>query len=177
MWATLKNVAVTGLVMLAHQALSFYRVSIPLPQLQRAIAGQFPVERRNLLLTVSLLHPVITLDEAANRVGLALTIQLTASGTVVAHWRGHLDGTLEYQQKSGAFYLAQSQLRGIDTNGNLTEFRGTVQRLIETVLAQLFAATPIYRLERDNVQHVLARLLLKSVTVKQDRLVVQLGLY
>jgi hypothetical protein len=177
MSATFKKLAVTGLVVIAHQALSCYRISIPLTRMQRAIAGQFPVERRNALVTVTLLDPVITLDEAANRVGLALTIQLAATGAIVARWRGHLDGTLEYRQQPGAFYFAHPQLRRMDTNGKPAEFRGTVRRLIETILDQLFALTPIYRLERDNVQHVLARLLLKSVTVKRDRLVVQLGLY
>jgi hypothetical protein len=157
-------------------AAHFYTFSIPLSQLQHKVSRQFPIEKTNYWLTVRLLDPVVRLDEEANRIGVELTIRLHTLGDLTFQWRGLVDGRLEYHRETSGFYLLNPNLRRLHLDGAPSHYQSITRTVTGLLLDKVFATTPIYQLDTTKFRHSLAKLLLKSMTIKKDKILIELGL-
>jgi hypothetical protein len=140
------------------------------------VSQQFPLEKTNYWLTVRLSDPIVKLDEAANRIGVELTICLQTLGNISFQWRGLIDGRLEYRRKTGGFYLLNPNLCHLRLDGAPSRYQSITRTIIGVLLDKVFATTPIYQLDTTKFQHSLTKLLLKSMTIKNDKILVELGL-
>ncbi len=156
---------------------TFYSIPIPLAAIQALIATKFPIHKQSSLWTFTLCDPVVRLNETANKIGIELTLCLTAMGNIRYEWRGLLEGRVKYNRTAGEFYLGDLAIRQNGSTDGLDRYIGSLLVVAEALLEKIFSTTPLYRLEQSKLQHVLARLLINSVTVKQDRVVLELSLY
>ena len=154
----------------------FYTFSIPLSHLQHKVSQQFPLEKTNPWLPVRLLDPVVRLDEAANRIGIELTLRLQTLGDLTLQWRGLVDGCLEYRRETGGFYLLNPNLCRLRLDGAPSRYQSITRTITGILLDKVFATTPIYQLDNTKFQHSITKLLLKSMTIKKDKILIELGL-
>ena len=118
-------------------------------ELNKKLLGYFPIEKKYLLVFhVTLNNPRFSLPEGADRIqaGIDLVLNIWVD-------REHLD-----------------------VHGIPEKYAPLVRTALTEALAQQFANHPIYSLSRTNSKEVLARLVLKSVIVKNRELVVTLGI-
>jgi hypothetical protein len=172
------DLALAPLLTVASKVLAaFYKIEIPLADIQRAIQKQFPIEKEKYWLLITLCDPVVRLNEGDNRIGIELTLRLRVPGNVSHQWRGLIEGRLEYNREKGEFYFFDPTLHQIHLDGSLRRYKNSVLTLVEALLEKAFSTTPVYKLNQEDFKHLLARLLLKSVTVQKDQIVAELGLY
>jgi hypothetical protein len=122
------------------------------------------------------LDPVVRLDEAANRVGIELTLHLQTFGDLTLQWRGLVDGRLEYRRETGGFYLLNPNLHRLRLDGAPSRYQSITRTITGILLDKVFATTPIYQLDTTKFQHSLTKLLLKSMKIKNDKILIELGL-
>jgi len=153
----------------------FLEFKIPLAQIQQEIETEFPVERNKYSFSMTLFDPVVRLDELANRIGVELTIAMRAPFKFNLQWRGLFHGRLEYRRKSGEFYIVNMQIQKIGADGLPSQYKNIVLSTAEKLLDRAMAEAPIYQLDRANWQHSIAKLLVKSVVIKQDGILVEMS--
>lgn len=172
------ELTLAGLLTVAKQALTpFYTIKIPLVAIQSVIAQQFPIEKEKYWLAITLCDPLVKLNESENKIGIELTLRLTIPGNVSNEWRGLIEGRLEYDREKGEFYFLDPTIHQMHLDGSLKRYKNAILMIAEPVLEKVFSATPVYKLDQENFKHLLARLLLKSVTIQKEAIVVELGLY
>lgn len=156
--------------------------------LQAAVASYFPLSSDQLgpprkPVRVTLTDPEVLLEPGAHRVGLRFRVAVEPdgkgplppgkpadplTGTVTSH------GALSYRPEDGAFYYSQPTIDELSFPQLPPQFEAPVRELTETLLAQYVQAKPIYTLSGDTKSKA-ARLVLKSVTVRDGKLLVELG--
>jgi hypothetical protein len=172
------DLASAGLLTAAKQALTpFYSIKIPLAAIQLVIENQFPIEKKKYGLTITLRDPLVRLNESENKIGIELTLRLTIRANVSNEWRGLIQGRLDYDREKGEFYFLDTTIHQMHPDGSLKRYKNAVLMIVEPLLEKVFSTTPVYTLDQENFQHLLARLLLKSVTIQQNAIVVEFGLY
>ena len=172
------DLALASLLTVASKVLAtFYKIEIPLADIQRVIQKQFPIEKEKYWLLITLCDPVVRLNESDNRIGIELTLRLRVPGNVSYQWRGLIEGHLEYNREKGEFYFFDPTLHQIHLNGSLRRYKNSVLTIVEALLEKVFSTTPVYKLNQENFKHLLAKLLLKSVSVQKNNIVVELSLY
>jgi hypothetical protein len=173
----LKKLPLFGLLVLANKAVNFYKLKIPLSDLQKQIVKNFPIQKEKYFLLITLADPVVKLDAEKNRVGIIFTTSVNTAGHVTASWRSLIDGQLHYHREAGAFYLSELKIYNNEKGESSDTPAASVLYFMETMLNMFFLDVPIYRLDDKNLKHILARLLLKTISVQKEKLVITFNLY
>ena len=172
------SLTLTVLVIAANRALTtFGKIRVPATTIQNLIEPKFPIQMEQYWLTLALCNPLVKLNESANKIGIELTLRLSAPGNIGSEWRGLVEGRLDYNREKGEFYFLEPVLKLADIEGFFAQYQNLILTMAGTLLTGLFAATPIYKLDQEDFRHLLTKLLLKSVTVHKDQLLIELGLY
>jgi hypothetical protein len=172
-----KKLPLFGLLVLANKAVNFYKLKIPVSDLQKRIEKSFPIQKKKYFLSVTLADPVVKLDAEKNRVGIIFTTYLHTSGQVTASWRSLIDGHLHYDREAGAFYLSELKIYSNERGESSDSSTPSVLYFVEKILNMFFSDVPIYKLDDNNLKHILARLLLKTIKVHKENLVITFNLY
>ncbi|MCP5196007.1 MAG: DUF1439 domain-containing protein [Gammaproteobacteria bacterium] len=152
-----------------------YTVRIPEATLQRLLESRFPLEKTRYGCTLAVRDPVVRLQAGDGTVGLEVTLQATLPGGFRPAWRGWITLRLDYQRDQGAFYLRDPRLQSPDFPGMLAGYAKPVLTLIGLALDPVLAATPVYTFDLADYRHRWARMFLKSVTVRDGQLLLELG--
>ncbi|NJN45962.1 MAG: DUF1439 domain-containing protein [Candidatus Competibacteraceae bacterium] len=131
--------------------------------------------QQKFLLELTLSGPVVKLDEDMQRVGVHFAASAQLPCKLEISWRGLVHGLLEYRRDSGSLYLLDLKLQGTDSQGVPVKAL-PIQPLVERLLQRALDNTPIYQLDDKDINQAVARLLVKSIHIKKDRLIVELGL-
>ena len=151
--------------------------SVSEQQIEQRLQGYFPFHREALLgqLRLDLAQPDLILANGSERAELVLQSKITAAGSV---WPGNvkLSFGLDYDNKTGTFYLIEPRVQNLNTDGvPQTVSNGMVKYLLPLV-QQYLTRVPIYTLKSDasTTQNV-ARKTLKKVAIKDKQVKVYLG--
>ena len=145
-------------------------------QLQKKVDAVFPVDENKALLRVRFSNPQVILPTAGERIGLALDIRAQLPGGRKARGRLHVDSGLIYDPNRGEIALADPRLDSLDVAGVPKRFESALQAVAEVVAKRYLAQIPVYRLNADDYKESLAKLVLKSVSVRDGEVVAVIGL-
>jgi hypothetical protein len=165
------------LLVLANKAVNFYKLKIPLSDLQKQVEKNFPIQKKKYFLLITLMDPLVKLDAKRNRVGIIFTTHLNTPGGAIASWRSLIDGYIHYDRETGAFYLSQLKIHSNEKGESVDTPTVSVLYFVESMINLFFSDVPIYKLSDDNLKHILTRLLLKTISVQENKLVITFNLY
>ncbi len=149
---------------------------MPRSALQAIVGARVPRRKGQFGLALTLCDPLVQLDGAPGRMGIALTLRLSGPREAERAWRGLVAVRVDYDRQRGQLRLLEPTLQRFDLCGVPVLRRSTVLRLAASLLAPVLPAAPIYTLPPGTLQHAIAGLLLRRITVGDDELVVELGL-
>lgn len=161
-------------------AQSDYEYRFTEPELQEKLGARLPLTKTYLyIFDVTIDEPRVDLVEGSDRIAagvdIVLNIKLGSSGTPLG---GAVDmsGAIDYQPARGEFYLTDPVIETLRIDGVPDRYAEQSRSVIESALVEYYRTRPIYTLEGTDAAKVAGRLLLKDVTVKNEQLVVTLGL-
>jgi len=145
-------------------------------ELQESVQKKFPLEKGGKLLKLVLSDPKVDLKEGSGRIGISAGVAVEAlgkakSGTV------RVDGELEYVPEKGEFLLKDPKVLEVDAEGMKQTDKEKVAALATTAFKAYFAEHPVYRLKDGKMKDQLLKHTLKSFSVKDGKLVVEMGLF
>ena len=151
-------------------------ISFTAVELQAKIVKQFPLARRGKLAKVVLWHPEVLLQAGSQRIGLHAEVEIAP--VLGRAFRGTMafDAGVDYNADKGEFYLVDSRIGALEFDEVLGQCRALVRELANQVLGRYLDQLAVYRLDPDDFEESLAKLVLKEVAVEGGRLVLRIGL-
>ncbi len=172
----MKDAMLKALMLAANKLLSLYKLEVRQAELQRWVESKFPIRRENFV-TLTLRDPIVKLEPEDDRIGIELTVRAEIGKGVAVEGRWLVDGEPAYDRDKGEFYLHNPAVRSVNPALFIQDSNPLTQGVNEAILGKIFYHLPVYTLKDDRLSHSLAKLLVKSIKVRGDRVIVELGLY
>jgi hypothetical protein len=145
-------------------------------ELQKKIDQQFPMELKGALAKVELRHPAVFLDKDTQRIGLRADMKIAPPIGRKFSGQMEFDAGVEYLPERGEFFLVDSRVRHFQLDDVPEMYQDMVRGLANEILKRYLEELPIYKLDENDFKESLAKLVLKSVVVKEGKLVLDMGL-
>ena len=144
--------------------------------LQKRVAEKFPLDQELLFLfTITYSNPVVKLEEGSDRIGIGLDASAKLASSKLVKGRFEADWQVRYDPAVGALYFDDPKIQKFGVEGLSPEIQETVAKLAKPFLSDYLRRVPVYRLKPGDLRQDLARGVIKSVSVRQGRLVVVVG--
>jgi len=171
-----------------------HTVEIGRETVQASLEGSFPLTYQapggKLPLELVLSQPETLLEAGATQMGLRLKISVNEirgakrprlpgppppalpplEGDITVH------GDIEYESATGEFFYRNCEITDLKFNASAGPRHAAIRRAATAALKLYLNKTAVYQLDGDNTQLQAARMLLKSVAVKDGKLLVEIGL-
>ena len=154
-----------------------YTLKITEQELQTKIAEAMPIEKKQFFVTIRLSDPKVDLIKQSNRIGIFINIDATAPGGIAGKGRANITGTLRYDAERGAFHFVQPKIVHIEIDNLDERYAPKVKSMAQYAITKALINKPVYTLKDDKAQHQLAKSVLKSIAVKDENLVLTLGIF
>ena len=151
-------------------------VTLDRAALQRRIERMLPIVREDELIKVRLHHPQVILTENSNRIGLRLQLDATAAQQFSVSGLAGVDGVLRFVGRTGEFYLDDASVEELQVNGIPSLYLEQIQQAADGVVRDLLQDRPVYVLGQMGESTRIMGSKIKSVTVHDGKLVIELAL-
>ena len=130
------------------------------------------------LLTVYLEEmPKVTLGTSPNRIGITARLGIQLAGTKPLPAKISGSSSIVYNEAKKAFFLLAPEVNTVDFPLLPKALEGTASSLLSNHLGKTISTHPIYTLPEDgSVKERAARRLLKSIEIRQDKVVAKFAL-
>ncbi|MEI7908833.1 MAG: DUF1439 domain-containing protein [Verrucomicrobiota bacterium] len=155
------------------------KISITQGMIDAALARKFPKDSTYLkIVRVSYLNPRAVLLANQDKVLVSLDVRVTVGITgLEKSYTGSasLITKVGYNPADYRFYLEEPELQSLEVAKMPATYRETLREGLNLIASEFINAVPIYKLSKNDTQTNLAKLLLKDVTIHNDKVVVTLG--
>ena len=166
------------LVLHCASAFSFsYTLELSEADIQERADAMMPLEKKKFFVTTILTNPVIDLIEITNELGISTDVAVKAPGNIVGNGEVSFTGTLRYDNDSGSFYFDNLKVVSLDVKKAPPDSLPKIKKILEFVAKKFLAKKPVFTFKDDNLKHKLAESTLKSISVKNETLIIELGLF
>lgn len=145
-------------------------------ELQEKISRALPIEKNKLLFTIVVSSIDVELKEGSDRVGLIADMEIKTPHLSTGKGQAYIDGKLAYNKADGSFYFHESEVKQISFENVPDKYQEVVRSIFQRAIRRRLAKTPVYQLKQNTTKHQIARTLLKSVKVIDQKLILELGL-
>ncbi len=149
-------------------------------ELRNHLDARLPYEGRHLyIFDVALDNPRIDLVDGADRVagGVDVVVATSFAGRELSFsGAADMSGGVRYDPEQRAFFLKDPIVEKLRLGGVPDAYANKANEAISVALREFYRTRPLYVLEPDTAAKSAAHLFLKDVAVKDEQLVVTLGL-
>lgn len=149
-------------------------VSISKADIQKMADMKFPIEKNAALVNIRLYSPLVFFKD--DSIGLAMQYSANLLLTGIS---GSVSFKCKpvYKPENTSFYMSNFELIDItmDNAGNFID-KDKLMGFISMIINDLFSNTPLYTLKPEDYKQNMARMVLKSVSVRDENLVLTLSL-
>ncbi len=144
--------------------------------LQAKLTQKFPRKEKHPLMAVTFSNPEILLEPGADAMGIRLEIKMAPrlgkqrKGKVVA------EGGIEYRPQRGEFFIVRPKVISIELDDLKGKYEKSVRSVADRIVEQYLSEVAVYRLDQKDFKQKVAKLVLKSVDIRDGKLVVVVGL-
>ena len=136
-----------------------------------------PLTQKNNFVSVTVKEPVIDLRKGSDKIALSSAIDATVMGGKTASGTIDVAGNIEYNKDDGAFYLQNIEVLNFKSDKISDAYKDIVKVLAQQVLNTALKTHPIYKLDTSKTQDKLVKATLKSVKIKDEKLLLKMGLF
>lgn len=153
-----------------------WTVELTEDELQEKIDRSLPIEKKKLLFTVRVSSIDVELKEGSERIGLSSEMEIKSPHFTTGKGQALVDGKLHYNRTDGSFYFHEPEVRQVTFENIPDRYQEVVKVIFQRALSRRLAKTPVYKLKDNKTKHQIAKVLLKSVKVVDQKLILELGL-
>jgi uncharacterized protein DUF1439 len=148
-------------------------ITIPRTTIQEMVDQKFPYDKNAVVARFTLTSPEIYLSDP--NIGMKLKYSANLFNKEIA---GMVDfnGKITYRPEEAAFYMTDFDIVEITVDQANFSHQDKLKAGILKVVNNYLDGYPVYRLNQDDYKQNLGKVLLKSVRVKGDNVLVDLGL-
>jgi len=157
-----------------------YVVRLSESDIQGKLEEKLPLTKTYLfIIQVTLNNPRVNLKNGSSKVGAGLDVVFNITlnknpkpfgGTV------DVSGGVRYLSEKGQFFLTNPVIESLTVQGIDPKYTNKANKALTKALAEYYKNHPIYTLRVTDVKQAAARMVLKDVIVKNQELVITLGI-
>ena len=155
------------------------KVNITQGMIDDALAKRFPKEKTYLkIVRVNYANPkaVLLPDQEKVRVSLEVRVSVGITGLEKSYaGSASLTTRVGYNPTDFRFYLEEPELLSLEVPNIPENYRETLREGINLIASDFVDKVPIYKLAKSDTKTQLAKLLLKDVSIRKNKVVVTLG--
>jgi hypothetical protein len=151
-------------------------ITLDRADLQRRIDRMFPIVREDELVAVRMHHPQLILTGHSDRIGLRVRLDATAAERFSVSGRARVDGVLRFAADTGNFYLDNAGVEELQIDGVPDLYAGQIRQLADRLVRDLLQERPIYTLGQRGESKRIMGSKIKSIKVRDGKLVVELAM-
>jgi len=156
------------------------KIDITQARIDAALAEKFPLEKTYLkIVRVTYAKPraVLLPDQEKVLVSLDVTVKVGVSGLEKSYTgSASLTTRVGYHPTDHRFYLQEAELQTLEVPKIPEYYREILRNGINLLAGEFGEGIPIYKLTQKDTKTNLAKLLLKEVSIRKDKVEVTLGL-
>ena len=153
-----------------------YTLEVAEQEVQQRVAEKMPLEKRWLAFKIILSNPHVDLIKNTQLIGLRLDVEVSGPGHLQGNGQALLSGELVYAAELAEFHLLDPKIDNLHIGNVSADTRTTIQVIAQTALSKALSELPIYRLRDDALKQKLAKAVLASVELKNQRFLLHLKL-
>jgi hypothetical protein len=134
-----------------------------------------PIEKRNILSLLS--NPIIDLLKESDEIAIRANIDTSASDGIKGSGEVMIKSTLDYEPIKGEFYFKNLRIVSLAIDKVAKNFIPIIQDIAQAALSKVMAVYLVYKFKDENVKHKLAKAVLKSLEVKDEKLIITFGVF
>ena len=165
---------ITGFLSKIAQAFS-YTLEISETELQAIVMAMQPMQIKKFFIAVCLSKPEVDLSGADDKLVIATRIEVVLPAGIKTTGSVWIKGSVSYRKESGEFFLQNPQVVDMAVKKLPRILIPALKYITQLAAKKNLAKQAIYRLGDDNIKHKLARAVLRSVAVENEKLIVVLG--
>jgi len=142
--------------------------------LQKKIQAMMPLSKKTDFINVVLTKPIIDLRKDSDKIALSTVIDATALGGLKGTGTIDMAGNVIYNAKEGAIYLQNIEVLNISSDSISENFKPMAKSLAQELINNALKTNPIYRLDVSKPEEKIAKATLKSIKVKDEKLLLKL---
>lgn len=145
--------------------------------LQQELEARMPLTQQQSVLSLTLSKPHLKLLADQQRLSIRTNVLVTTVfGSESRGWIA-VDGKLRYQQSDYSFYVDEPRISGLQLDGLAPGLQPQLKAIAQDLLAPALTNQPVYTLRDDDMQEALAKMMLRSITIKDDHVVAAVGFF
>ncbi len=152
-----------------------FKISLTDIHVQSVLQAYFPIREYTTIARVSLQDPKVRLTK--NSENIVLVIPVDANVSDGRMYRGYVRFLLgvSYKPFSGSLYLNNPRIQRLDIPGVDIDMLMELQEIVETIGKNTFPLVRIYKVNEQDLNHSLAKSVLKVFKVVEGQLKVEIG--
>lgn len=166
------------LLLISQSSLALsYTMEITEQELQSKIMAMMPIEKDAFFIKVKVLNPKVSLHNTNNQISIASTVKINAITGYKGDGKIKMTGSILYKPEKAAFYFINPVINTIEIENVPQQYMPQIKAITQNLLQNSLSHYPIYTLDENNENQKLAKSYLKSVTVEQQILKLELSLF
>lgn len=162
----------------SHISFAFeYTLELTQTQLQEKVQAMMPLTKKTLLATVVVSEGELDLIAQNEQLNVAALIEVTALGSLSANGNLEIQAGVVYRPEEGAFYLSNPKLVTMNIQQLAPELQQSAQQLAQAALVNSMQRYPIYRFNDEDMKQKMAKAMLKSMVIQDDKIILTLSLF
>lgn len=154
-----------------------YTLEVSEEEIQKRIEAVMPIEKKQLFFTVRLSEPKVELTKGSDRLGLFLNVDVLVPSVAKGAGKGKITGKIRYEKSEGAFYIDEPIIESIEVKRFPAKYTNKMRGLTQTLLAKALSKYPVYQFKDKDIKQKMAKATLKTVEIKDEKLLITLGLF
>lgn len=147
-------------------------IVIPRSTLQGLVDKKFPIDKNMIVARFTIDNPIVYFKD--QNIGIKMNYK---GNFLVDEIKGLVDvnGRIAYKQESASFYLTDINIEEFKVNGLNLSKEKKIKKVIQNVANHCLKGFPVYKINQKKFRQNLAKIFLKSLTIKDEALVIKLG--
>ena len=154
-----------------------YTLAITEKDIQDKVSAMMPIEKKQWVATITISDAKVRLIRQSSEIGVSASVKLQVPGGLEGTGQADIKGALSYSAAEGAFYLHKPFIEQLNIDQIPAKYHSQVQSLSQKAITKALSRYPVYKLKDNDVKQKMAKALLKSVAVKDQKLMVTLSAF
>ena len=154
-----------------------YTLELTEAELQQRVSASMPLSKKQFFTELTLFEPRVDLIADSNQIGVFSKIHFKLNKQLQFQGQIKIRGQLTYRADEGAFYFKAPIIEALSIEQLPQKYQAKAISIAQKSATYLLNSMPVYRLKADQLSHNVAKATLKSVTVKDEKLLLELALF
>lgn len=171
--------ALAFLLMFSSQVASAlsYTMEITEQELQQRVTAMMPIQVTKPQISVVFLDPKVRLLKDSDEVAVSSPLELAVAGVLKVSGYVNVKGTLRYEATTGEFFLKNPVISEMEVKNLPEKYQPKAREAAQLAIEKTMATRPVYKLQDNHLKQRLAKAVLQSVDVKNEKLLVTLSVF